>query len=110
MHVSCWEKGNACAQLSRHLSLAGWPETGPPHLFPRHPSCLGGGVLAIGDGGNDVSMLELAQVGVAMANARQAALDAACFVTVGRNTDEVPGVLEAVRALVEARERRRASG
>lgn len=62
-------------------------------------------VLAIGDSGNDVSMLATpGVVGVAMANARPAAMEAAEFVTRGSNGDvDLPGVLEAVQAVCAAK-------
>uniref|UniRef100_A0A7S0JKK2 Sucrose phosphatase-like domain-containing protein n=1 Tax=Calcidiscus leptoporus TaxID=127549 RepID=A0A7S0JKK2_9EUKA len=63
--------------------------------------------LCVGDSGNDASMLrhatESGNIGVAMANARPAAMEAAEFVAAGRNTDDVPGVLEAMRAIAAAK-------
>lgn len=51
-------------------------------------------VMAIGDSGNDVAMLRYAGLGVAMANARPAAKDAAQVVTAGNNDDGVALAIE----------------
>lgn len=55
-------------------------------------------VLAFGDGENDISMLEWAGVGVAMANAVDAAKAAANMVTGGNNED---GIAQALELLLE---------
>lgn len=44
-------------------------------------------VIAFGDGENDVEMLQLAGIGIAMANGMQAAKDAADYVTLSNNED-----------------------
>jgi Cof subfamily protein (haloacid dehalogenase superfamily) len=56
-------------------------------------------VLAIGDAENDIEMLQLVGVGVAMGNAPQAVKDAAAFVTADNDSD---GVAEAVERFVLA--------
>lgn len=54
--------------------------------------------MAFGDGSNDISMLRAAGVGVAMANASQAALDAADCTTASCDEDGVAQVLERLLA------------
>jgi len=80
-------KGRAAARLCEALGLSRY--------------------LAIGDSGNDVSMLlaaaESGDIGVAMANARPAAMEAAEFEAAARNTDREPGVLLAVRAVAASK-------
>ena len=44
-------------------------------------------VVAFGDGGNDVTMLDIAGTGVAMSNANDTLKDIACVVTDYSNTD-----------------------
>lgn len=53
-------------------------------------------VMAIGDNDNDLSMLQIARIGVAMGNATPAALSAADYVTLPCQED---GVAAAIRAL-----------
>lgn len=55
-------------------------------------------VVAFGDGENDISMLEWAGTGVAMANAVEAAKAAANMVTCGNNED---GIAQALEQLLE---------
>ena len=56
-------------------------------------------VLAIGDGNNDVSMLQAAGIAVAVGNASPAAKEAASYVT---NPSWEHGVAEAIRKFVLA--------
>lgn len=72
-------KGTGVARLLEHLAVS-----------PRS-------ALALGDAENDVEMLRLAGIGVAMGNAQPAALDAA-DVVVASNVDD--GVAQAVRRFV----------
>lgn len=51
-------------------------------------------IMAIGDSGNDVAMLRYAGLGVAMANARPTAKEAAQVVTAGNNEDGVALAIE----------------
>jgi len=51
-------------------------------------------MIAVGDGHNDISMLEYAGLGVAMANAPQAVKDKAGFVTLSNDEDGVAHVIE----------------
>jgi len=51
-------------------------------------------MIAIGDGFNDLSMLEYAGVGVAMANATQAVKDKCNYVTLSNNEDGIVSVIE----------------
>lgn len=51
-------------------------------------------VIAFGDGGNDVSMLQFAGIGIAMGNAKKAAKDAADFVTLKNDEDGIAFALE----------------
>ncbi len=50
-------------------------------------------MICIGDGYNDISMIEAAGLGVAMANAQPAVLEAADFVTKSNNEDGVVAVI-----------------
>ena len=78
-------KGFACSRLRESLGLMG-------------------GWLGIGDSGNDVPMLQTADVSVAMANARPETKEAASFETASTNADgPCPGVLEVARAVCSAR-------
>ena len=56
-------------------------------------------VMAIGDGGNDIDMIEMAGIGVAMGNARQALKDKADHIVADNDHD---GVAEAVEKFVLA--------
>jgi hydroxymethylpyrimidine pyrophosphatase-like HAD family hydrolase len=79
-------KGFACSRLRATLGLTG-------------------GWLGIGDSGNDIPMLQSADVSVAMANARAETKEAASFETAATNADgPCPGVLEAARAVCSARQ------
>ncbi len=71
------DKAQSLLRLLEHL-----------HLEPRN-------MMAIGDGGNDVSMISLAGIGVAMQNATREAKDAADYVTQADNDHD--GVGEALR-------------
>lgn len=51
-------------------------------------------MIAVGDGFNDISMLEYAGLGVAMANAPQAVKDRADFITLSNDDDGVAYVIE----------------
>ncbi len=51
-------------------------------------------VIAIGDGFNDITMIEYAGLGVAMGNAQQAVKDVADYVTVSNDEDGVCSVIE----------------
>jgi hypothetical protein len=53
-----------------------------------------GEVIAVGDGFNDVSMIEYAGLGVAMANAPQAVKDKAQYITVSNDEDGIAKVLK----------------
>lgn len=55
-------------------------------------------MIAFGDGHNDVTMLEFAGLGIAMANAQEAVREKADFVTLGNDED---GVAYAVKRLME---------
>ena len=90
-------KGFAVGKLKEHLRSEG--------MIPSADIEGGGLVMCIGDSGNDVTMLRSAgDVSVAMANARQEALDAAEFCTVHTNGDKTcPGVLETIIAVGEAK-------
>lgn len=69
-------KGRGLMQLAEHL-----------HIDPAE-------VIAFGDGGNDVSMLKFAGLGIAMGNAKDIAKDAADFITLGNDDDGIAFALE----------------
>lgn len=76
---SGWHKARALSQVLSHLSV-------PPERF-----------MAVGDGGNDLTMVELAGVGVAMGNAVPAVKAAASLVVASNNEG---GVAEAIERLI----------
>ncbi len=51
-------------------------------------------MIACGDGFNDISMIKLAGIGVAMANAQQAVKDVCDFVTLSNDNDGIAHVIE----------------
>ena len=51
-------------------------------------------VIACGDGFNDLSMIEFAGLGVAMANAQQVVKNAADYITLSNEEDGVAAVVE----------------
>jgi len=51
-------------------------------------------IIAFGDGHNDIDMISYAGLGVAVANARQAVIDAADLITASNNDDGVAEVIE----------------
>lgn len=55
-------------------------------------------LVAFGDGGNDVGMLKCAGLGIAMANANQACMDAADYVTLSNDEDGCGIALEKIMA------------
>jgi len=77
------------------------------HAAKRLAVALGieGSIVAVGDSGNDISMLKVVDIGVAMSNARPETKEAAEFVTQGSNSNsEKPGVLEVVQAVLDSRQ------
>jgi len=66
-------------------------------VLKRFISFLGIGrdeVICCGDGYNDLTMIEFAGLGVAMANAREEVLAAADYVTVSNDEDGIVKVIE----------------
>lgn len=76
LNISTAHKGNALRRFAEHLGLTL------------------GNCMAFGDGMNDLTMVEAAGVGVAMANAEQPVKDAAQIITVSNDEDGVAVVLE----------------
>lgn len=74
-----WNKARALRHLLSHMEL------------PREA------LMAVGDGGNDLSMVDLAGVGVAMGNAVLAVKDAASVVVAGNDEG---GVAEAIERFI----------
>ncbi len=70
------DKAGAISALSSHLGISD------------------GEIIACGDGFNDISMIEAAGLGVAMANAQQSVIDAADFVTLSCDDDGLVPVIE----------------
>jgi hydroxymethylpyrimidine pyrophosphatase-like HAD family hydrolase len=66
-------------------------------------------VMAIGDGENDIEMIQIAGVGVAMGNASQKLKDVAMYITASNDEDGIvqalekyiPAVAEALQPVVE---------
>ena len=99
-----WQMGHLVGGLGR-LMQAGWPnmlELLPPGaskgaMLARLIEELGlkpAEVMAIGDAENDLEMIQMAGVGVAMGNATQHLKDAADFVTASNREDGVAVALE----------------
>ena len=64
------------------------------YCFSRHCNCIFLEVMAVGDSGNDLSMIEDAGLGVAMGNATPEILAAADAVTADNNHDGVALAIE----------------
>lgn len=79
LNIASAHKGNALRRFAEHLGLAL------------------GNCMAFGDGMNDLTMIEAAGVGVAMANAHPRVLEAADVVTLSNDED---GVAHGIRELV----------
>ena len=76
LNIASANKGVALARLAAHLGLSS-------------ANCI-----AFGDGGNDLTMIEAAGVGVAMANAAPEVLAAADYVSCSNDEDGVAKALE----------------